>query len=198
MLLTGATAVVVVSLGLACSAFLERFKAPMSPALLRAVGCSIVIMALHKAESFWFDEYDQCPVYVTAGASSWTANPRKAVFVSFVPTFIGMLALLFLALAGPPWHLVIVTIWMGQGLHEIHHSAKTLARRRIYPGLFTAILFVAVQSFWLFPLWHDLVIGSRGAFFYGYYALLPFIFLAFYIEDKSWIRQAPRDIWHPS
>ena len=55
----------------------------------------------------------------------------------------------------------------------------------------------AAWSFALFPLWHDAVIGVRGLIFYGYYAVLPVLFLGFYFEDRKWIAVAPESIWNP-
>lgn len=198
MLLPGLTAAVVLPLSFLSPAFRSAFAAPLSPLFLGVFLASIVLMALHKLESFWFDEFDQCPVYLTSGQADWAQNPRKAVFLGFVPTFIGMLAMAFFAFLGPPWHLIIITIWLGQGAHELHHTAKSLSRRRAYPGIVTSVLFVGVMTFGLFPLWHDAVIGARGLVFYGYYALLPLVLLAFYREDRQWTALAPESIWNPA
>jgi hypothetical protein len=192
-----AAAAGVLPVALVWPAFRARFAAGLSPAFLGAFLLSAVVMALHKAESFWAGEFDQCPVYLTSGQAAWAQNPRKAIFLAFVPTFIGMLLVASLALIGPPWHLLILTIWLGQGLHELHHSAKSVARRRFYPGVFTSLIFVAVVSFGVFPRWYGAVVGSRGAIFYGYYALIPFVWLAFYAEDRSWISRADPAIWNP-
>ena len=195
MLIPALTAAVVLPLGFFSTAFRSHFAAPISPGLLLVFFASIVVMALHKLESFWFEEYEQCPVYLTSGQSAWARNPRKAVFVSFVTTFLGMLAVAFLAFVGPPWHLLMLTVWLGQGAHELHHTAKSLARGRLYPGLGTSLLFVAIMWFGVFPQWHDLVVGERGLVFFGAYALLPLTLLAFYLEDRKWISFAPPALW---
>ena len=193
MILPAITAAVVLPLSGLSSTFRSHFDAPLTPAFQWAFFASAVLMALHKVESFWFAEYDQCPVYVSQNAD----NPRKAVFLAFVPIFIGMLFFAFLGFLGPPWHLITLTIWLGQGAHELHHTAKSLARGRLYPGFVTSVLFVGVMSLSLFPLWHDAVIGARGLIFYGYYAALPVLFLGFYFEDRKWIAAAPEAIWNP-
>jgi hypothetical protein len=186
MIITGATAVLVITLCLLIPSFKAHFQAPLSERLLNFFLLSILIMALHKAESFYALEYEKCPVYLNSGRTDWAKNPRKAIFLSFVSTFIGMLFVVYLALLGPPWHLVLITIWLAQGLHECHHLAKSLARKIFYPGLFTSLLFVLVQSFAVFPLWYDQVIGNRGVIYFAYYALVPCTVLAFYFEDSAW------------
>lgn len=196
MILPALAAVAVLPLAVLSPAFRSHFAAPLSPTFQWVFLASIVLMALHKVESFWFDEFDQCPVYLTSGQTSWAQNPRKAVFLSFVPTFLGMMMMAFLAFLGPPWHLIIITIWLGQGAHELHHTAKSIARGRAYPGIVTSVLFVGVMSFGLFPMWHDAVLGARGLVFYGYYALLPCVLLGFYLEDRKWISLAPESIWN--
>lgn len=197
MLLTGLAAAITLPLAIFSPGFRSHFETPLSRELLGVFFVSAVLMALHKLESFWFEEYEQCPVYVTSGETPWAHNPRKAVFLGFVPTFIGMLFVTCLAFLGPPWHLIVLTVWLGQGAHELHHVAKSLSRGRLYPGSVTSILFVGVMWLGLFPLWHDAVFAARGLAFYGTYAALPLVVLAFFLEDRKWIAQAPRSIWSP-
>ncbi len=195
MIIPALTAAVVLPLGFFSADFRSHFTAPLSTTFQWCFFASIVAMALHKLESFWFEEFEQCPVYLTSGQSAWARNPRKAVFLSFVPTFLGMLVVTFLGFLGPPWHLLVMTVWLGQGAHELHHTAKSLSRRRVYPGTVSSVLFVAVMWFGVFPLWHDLVIGARGALFFGAYAALPLIFLGYYLEDRKWVSLAPQFAW---
>ena len=197
MIVPAVAAALVLPIGLLSSTFRSHFASPLTPALQVAFFASVVLMALHKLESFWFGEYDQCPVYVTQANSGFADNPRRAQFLTFVPTFLGMLTFAFLAFLGPPWHLITLTVWLGQGLHELHHLAKSAARGRAYPGIVTSILFVGVMSFAVFPMWHAAVIGARGLIFYGYYALMPLVLLGHYVEDKKWISKAPESIWNP-
>lgn len=197
MLLPALTGAIVLPLALVSPAFRAHFGAPLSPALQGIFFASIVLMVLHKVESYWAGEFDQCPVYRSQGETDWAQNPRQAVFLGFVPVFLGMLLMAFLAFLGPPWHLVLLTIWLGQGLHEVHHAAKSLARGRAYPGIVTSVLFVGVMTLGLFPLWHDSVIGARGLLYYGYYATLPLVFLGFLAEDRRWIARTPASVWNP-
>lgn len=194
MIIPALTAAVVLSLGLLSPDFRGHFSAPLSPALQWVFFATIVVMALHKLESFWFEEYEQCPVYLTSGQAEWARNPRKVLFLTFVPTFLGMLGVAFLAFLGPPWHLLVLTVWLGQGAHELHHTAKSLSRGRVYPGTASSLLFVGLMWFGVFPLWHDLVFGARGAGFFGVYAALPLVFLAYYLEDRRWVARAPASL----
>ena len=195
MIIPALTAAIVLPLGLFSAEFRGHFAAPLSPTFQWIFLASIVAMALHKLESFWFEEFEQCPVYLTSGQTQWARNPRKAVFLGFVPTFIGMLSVAYLAFLGPPWHLLVITVWIGQGAHELHHAAKSLARGRLYPGIATSLLFVGVIWFGVFPQWHDLVLGARGLVFFGAYAVLPLAFLGYYLEDRKWISLAPASLW---
>jgi hypothetical protein len=187
MLLPGLAAGVVLPLALLSSSFRSHFSAALSPQLQFAFFASVVAMALHKVESFLFAEYDHCPVYLTNDRAPWAQNPRKAVFLAFCPIFIGMLFFACLAVFGPPWHLILITVWLGQGLHEFHHLGKSLARGRAYPGIVTSILFVGVMCLGVFPLWHEAVLGERGVVFYLFYSALPYVLLAFYLEDRRWL-----------
>lgn len=197
MIVPAITGALVLPLALFSSTFRSFFASPLTPAFQGVFFASVVLMVLHKVESYWFGEFDQCPVYASSATSSFADNPRKAVFMTFVPTFLGMLIFAFLAFLGPPWHLITLTVWLGQGAHELHHLAKSAARGRLYPGIVTSVLFVVVMSFGLFPMWHDAVIGARGLIFSGYYAALPLVFLAHYLEDRKWISVAPESIWNP-
>ena len=195
MIIPALTAAVVLPLAFFSADFRSHFASSLPPALQWLFLASVVTMALHKLESFWFEEYEQCPVYLTSGQAEWARNPRKTLFLGFVPIFLAMLGVAYLAFLGPPWHLIVITVWLGQGAHELHHAAKSLARKQLYPGSGTSLLFVAVIWLGVFPQWNDLVIGARGAFFYGAYALLPLLFLGHYLEDRKWISLAPISLW---
>jgi hypothetical protein len=195
MIIPALTAAIVLPLGLFSAGFRSHFTAPLSPAFQWTFLASIVAMALHKLESFWFEEYEQCPVYLTNGQAQWAQNPRKLLFLGFVPTFLGMMGFAYLGFIGPPWHLLAMTVWLGQGVHEMHHAAKSLSRRRAYPGIASSFLFVGVMWLGIFPMWHDLVIGARGVIFYGAYAVLPLVFLGYYLEDRKWTSLAPASLW---
>ena len=198
MLITAFTAWVVVTFCIFHPSAMVLFGKMPTPALMHAFLASIILMALHKTESFSKAEFDHCPVYLTSGQAPWAQNCRKAIFVSFVTTFIGMLVLVYLVLLGPPWPIALLAVWLGQGLHEFHHLAKSWVRRSFYPGVFSSIAFVLVQSFWVFPQWFKLVFPKGGPLsaslgetvFIAYYVSLPLVLLAFILEDQSWTSTA--------
>ena len=196
MIITAAVAVVTFPLIYLDDEVRARFHKPVGDDVAAIFLLGAVVMAAHKLESLLTHEYEQCPVYLTQ-ARQWGADPARAIFLTFVPTFIGMLMVVALALIGPPWQLAIVTVWLAHGLHELHHVGKSIARRRIYPGLVSSLVFVVVQSGLLFPRWYDLVASERGALFNAYYLMLPMVVLAFYLEDRRWISHTPRRIWDP-
>jgi hypothetical protein len=189
MALTYVTAILAVILGLMIPTFAEMFTHPVSPALLQAFLVSIGLMILHKGESYWTKEYDRCPVYLASTRASWSKNPRQVLFVGFVGTFLILMLALYLAMKGPPWILLLLTIWLAQGLHEIHHSAKCLAERRYYPGTVSSIVFVAYVGLYVFPHWYDLVVAERGFYFHLYYYLYVPVFIAFYFEHRCWLKR---------
>jgi hypothetical protein len=190
MIITAAAAVVTFPLVYFNDTVRARFDRAIGDDITSLFMLGAIVMALHKLESLLTHEYEHCPVYLTQ-AHQWGSDPARAIFVTFVPTFLGMLMIVALALFGPPWHLAIVTVWLAHGLHELHHVAKSISRRRIYPGLVSSILFVAVQSGLLFPQWYALVVGERGALFDAYYLALPLVVLAYYVEDRRWIARTP-------
>jgi hypothetical protein len=146
---------------------------------------SVVLMTVHKVESYYFGEFEVCPVYLTVG-KSWEKNVRRAGFEVFVSAFLGGMFLLALALRGAPWPLLLMSVWLAQGLHEIHHLAKTLVRRRYYPGLVSALLFTALIDVALFPNWYAALHVESQLGFYAYYAVQPLVLLAFFLEDRKW------------
>jgi hypothetical protein len=165
----------------------QIFSGTPSIAFLNSFLVSICLMTVHKIESYLTHEYDVCPVYLTNGQASWAQNPRQAIFVAFVSTFIGMSFMMFLIFKGPPWPLLLLSIWMAQGLHEFHHSAKSLAQKSYYSGTISALLFTAQIDIFVFPKWYgDLGLASTAGF-YAYYLIQPVVFLGFYLEHRGWL-----------
>lgn len=195
MVLTWGTGVIVVPLTFFAASFRQHFEAGLSHELYWAFVASVIAMAAHKIESFLTGEFDQCPVYLTTG-NSLKGEVRKGVFVGFVPTFVGMTFVVMLALYGPPWPLVICVVWLAQGLHELHHTAKSLSRRSLYPGSITSLVFVGIMAGFFYPLWFEQVVGS-GPWLYVYWLAIPVVFVAFYLEDRWWTSRVPESIWRP-
>lgn len=195
MVMVYATATLVVLAGLFLPPVSVWFSPKPSTELLNVFLVSIVIMAIHKFESYKSKEFDRCPVYLATGSHArWMKQPREVLFVGFVGTFLILMVVINLVMRGAPWPLLLMLIWLAQGLHEIHHSAKTCIERRYYPGVVSSLLFVLHIDLFMVPLWFQHVFGGFHWSGYLYYASQPIIFLAFAIEHRSWclkIRTSP-------
>jgi hypothetical protein len=172
------TVAIVFPLALFSSSIRAHFEGVLTPGLQSAFLASVVLFAVHQSEGFCSREHDE--------------GERQGVFVTFVPGFVVLLAMAFLGFLGPPWHLIILTVWLALGVQELHHLGKSFARGVAHPGVVTSFFFVVVTCCGLFPLWHDAVLGARGAGFYGFYAALPLVVLAFWLEERRWLRAGPR------
>lgn len=170
-------------------ALIERFRQPLSQGLYFWFAISCVVMGLHKLESYIAGEFDQCPVYLYQGTLPLARDPRRLNFVVFVGTFLAMLLLCVLLMYGMPWPRILIGIWVGQGLHELHHSAKSVQRKLFYPGVFTSILFVWIMGARVFPLWWTSSFPEYSQFTAYYPVLAAVIWGAFFREDRLWIRR---------
>lgn len=186
MIITLSAAVMALIGGLFIPDVSVLFSEAPSPTLLNAFFVSICLLTVHKIESYLTREYDVCPVYLTNGQASWTQNNRQTIFLAFVPILLGMSFMLFLVMKGPPWPLLLLLIWISQGLHELHHSGKSLAQKKYYSGVISSLIFVLQIDFFLFPEWYAQLHMENEIAFYLYYALQPFVLLAFYLEHRRW------------
>ena len=187
MVLTWGTGLVAVLGGAFFPAWVTAFDQPVSKGLLDAFLVSIGVMVLHKLESYLTGEYEVCPVYVTNGEQRWARDARQAMFVSFVGTFLVLIIALALVMRGGYWPLLLLSVWMAQGVHEWHHLAKSLAAGRYYPGSVTSLFYVLSVVLWVFPEWVVLIDGPTRAITLGYWAIQPAVFLGFYLEYRSWL-----------
>ncbi len=183
MAITYVTAIVAIAAGLAAPSDPTFMRAPSGP-LLDGFLVSLAVMAVHKAECYWTREYEVCPVYVTAARGR---DPRQTLFIGFVVTFLAMMGFVFLVLRGPPWPLLMLAVWLAQGLHEIHHAAKSAAQRSYYPGTATALLFVAAIDLLVFPRWYALLEIDGRLGLHAFYAVQPIVFVAFWLEHRRWL-----------
>lgn len=196
MCITWMSGAVALAAGLLYAPAQRAFDTAPPEALLDAFLVTVVVMAVHKVESYLTGEFNQCPVYFTSGNASWAQNPRQAIFAAFVSTFLGMMFLVYLTMRGGHWPMLLMGVWAAQGLHEYHHSAKSLARRSYYPGTVTGLLFAAAVGGLLFPAWAG-ALGVSGPLFYAFYAAQPLVLLAFYLEDRRWLAGAAEAGFRP-
>jgi hypothetical protein len=187
MIITGISAVLALLLGLFVPSSHPVFAAPATDRLLDAFLITILAMVVHKVESYWTGEYARCPVYLTSVHRARGQHPGRLLFQGFVPAVLGGLVLLYFMMRGPPWVLLLLLVWLGQGLHEWHHAAKTLAERRYYPGTVSGLLFVGLMDGLLYPAWSDALPVEPGGWLSAYYAAQPVMFAAYWLEHRGWI-----------
>ncbi len=186
MVLTYGSGIVAGIIGLGIPSWRAVFEAEASPQLLNYFLVSIFVLIAHKVESYFWGEYDACPVYRTLGEGA-KANPRQQTFLTAIPLMMIGLLLVAMVMRGSPWVLLFFLIWAGQGLHEWHHLAKTLAARRYYPGLFTGLAFVGSVALLVFPAWVESLGVDRTWWYRIYYGLHPVIIIAFYLEHRGYL-----------
>ncbi|MCB9759890.1 MAG: hypothetical protein H6739_08655 [Alphaproteobacteria bacterium] len=186
MALTWMTALVAIPAGLLSADAAAFFDHPLPVALQDALLLSVFLMAAHKGESYLQGEFNHCPVYLTSAQTRWGRNPREALFVGFVGTFLGLMLLVAMVMRGGPWPMLLLAIWLAQGLHELHHTGKSLARGYYYPGTLTGLAFTLFLDVAVFPLWLEtLGLGMETSWLY--YGLQPLVILAFFLEDRRWL-----------
>lgn len=164
----------------------DIFAAEPDQGLLDALMVTVVAMIVHKGESYRLREWDRCPVYQTSTREPWAADRGQLLFLGFVPTFLGLLLLFALVLRGPPWPLLLLSLWSVQGLHEVHHVAKTAVERSYYPGTASAVLFVASIDALLVPrLVEHLALDSSWPLA-AFYVLQAVMLIAYVVEHGRW------------
>jgi hypothetical protein len=193
MAITWVTALSAVGTGLLLPSLHPVFAGAPSIRLANFLLASVAVIAAHKVESYVTREFDQCPVYLGIDTAPWAPSVRQAAFVVFCSVFLGLLLLVALVIRGGPWPMLALAVWAAQGLHELHHAAKSVARRAYYPGTATAVLFVLFMDLGFVPAYvAELALGSgvRGVIL-AYWLSQPLVFLAFWLEDLAWLRKAP-------
>lgn len=186
MIVTGLAAAAAIGLGFFVPASHAMFDAPPTNALLDAFLVTVLAMTAHKVESYAQGEYARCPVYLTNVNRERDRHPGRLLFQGFVPTVIGGLLLAYFLMRGQPWVLLMMLVWLGQGLHELHHAAKTLAERRYYPGTISGLLFVLLVDVLFYPAWLDALTVEAGPWRWAYLAAQPVLFIGYYAEHRGW------------
>lgn len=106
---------------------------------------SVVLMLLHKIESFYTNEYHACPVYARLAREAKTV--QEALFKTFCTCLFAALAMI---LAIWQWGdraiTVLLVIWAFTFVHEIHHPVQTFISGSYYSGTITAWAYVLFGS----------------------------------------------------
>ena len=186
MIVVGIAAAAILVIGFFLPGLHPIFAAEPDRGLLDALMVTVVAMILHKGESYRFREWERCPVYQTSTREPWAEARGQLLFLGFVPTFLGLLLLLALVLRGPPWPLLGLFLWCSQGLHEVHHVAKSLVERSLYPGTVTSVRFVASVDALLVPrvAGHLAIEGSAPLI--AFYAVQVGMLAAYVVEHRGW------------
>jgi hypothetical protein len=190
MAVTWITALAALATGLFIPRLHPVFAASPSSRLLDLLVISVIIMGVHKVESFFTREFDHCPVYLGLRSGRFGGDPLALAFFTFCAVFLAMMVLVALAMRDAPWPLLVISIWCAQGLHELHHAAKSLSRRRYYPGTITGLLFTAFIAAAFVPAYLACLDVDGTAVHTVYLAAIPVLFCGFYLEDRAWFRRA--------
>jgi hypothetical protein len=146
----------------------------------------VAVELLHKVESFVMGEFDHCPIYLAAAVSTWSANVRSGLFVTFVASMQVFTLLIVLIMHGEPWPLLLIAVWAAQGLHEVHHSAKSVAMGGYYPGTWSSLLFIGWSAGFLVPAWlraWSAPVWAPAA----YVVAIAVLFVAYWAEHRIWL-----------
>lgn len=192
MVITWSTALAILLVGLAVPSMHPIFAGPPSTRLLNLLLLSVGLMAVHKIECYATREWEQCPVYLGIPSAPWARGVRETAFVVFCSLDVAYMLLIALALRGPPWAMLVMAILCAQGLHELHHPAKSLARRRYYPGTASAILFVLFIDLLFAPEYFARLRLPSGNALVWFYVVQPMVLVAFWLEDRAWLAAWPR------
>lgn len=186
MALTGVAVVGMLAVGLAVPSLHPALAGGVPDGLRDAFALSVGLMVAHKIESYAAREWEVCPVYRTLVHDAVQRPLGEVLFLTLIPAVLGAFVLIALLVRGGPWPLLVLGMWLGQGLHEWHHLGKSLARRRYYPGLVTGTLFAAHAAGAYAPAWLAAVGGAPtwGAAAFAGLALAALV--AFYLEDRAW------------
>ena len=106
---------------------------------------SIVLMLLHKIESFYTNEYHACPVYERLAREARTV--QEALFKTFCTClFVALVIILAIWQWGDRAITILLVIWAFTFVHEIHHPVQTFISGSYYSGTVTAWAYVVFGS----------------------------------------------------
>lgn len=140
---------------------LDHVEAAFTGSLRRAFLLTLLLMGVHLGERIAFRSPRR--------PEPPTIAPEAPFLVGFALGLLPMLVMLYLALLGPPYHVVLLTIWIATGHQVALRIGEALAQRRPIPGTFSGVIFTTTMGLLLFPAAHDLVFATRGIPFQGYY-----------------------------
>lgn len=125
---------------------------PMSSRITQLFALSVGTMLLHKVECYWAEEWLESPLFQTLVALGHRVDPDpdhvlgEAMFLVFVTWLFAGLFMGWLVLRGGGWAWTALAVWGGTFVLEWHHVVRAIARGGYYPGLITALVYLAVMA----------------------------------------------------
>lgn len=110
---------------------------------------SILLMLLHKVESYRTHEWEFAPGYQYALSLGFEKGPL--LFLTFVSILFLGLFWCFLIMAWRWGQWLLLTVWGLTFLLEWHHVWRTLQAGEYYSGLITALLYICFGLLY----WHE-------------------------------------------
>jgi hypothetical protein len=121
-------------------------------------GGSILLMAAHKVESWFANEWVESPLYQwvigrgsTLSGSSEDAMGATVFLVFVVWLFIG-LALMFMSMWGRRGQLLALSLWGLTFLLEWHHLVRSAMSGHYEPGVVTSVPYLLLMAYY----WREL------------------------------------------
>lgn len=130
-----------------------RFEAP-SPRMVGWFAVAVAAMAAHKVECWYEREWLVSPLFARliglaeAHGSSTADAIGAALFASFVWWLFVGLAMVLATLWGGRGPIVVLGLWGLTFALEWHHLARAVTAWDYYPGLYTAVVYVAIGPFY--------------------------------------------------
>jgi len=129
------------------------FDAP-SPRLVGWFAVAVVAMAAHKVECWYAREWLDSPLFARLihAAQAQGTTPEDAIGAAFFASFVFWLfvglTMVLLTLRGGRGPLVVLGLWGLTFVLEWHHVARSVAAWQYYPGLYTAVVYLAIGPFY--------------------------------------------------
>ena len=112
---------------------------------------SLILMFMHKVESYYTREWTVCRFYSGLKKISFLQEHGEIVFLVFCTTFLLSTILMLLMICYEQWIHYNLLIWGCQLINETHHISKAIMRKAYYSGSYSAVLLVLWANLHYFP-----------------------------------------------
>jgi hypothetical protein len=120
---------------------------------------SVVVMGVHKVECWWTEEWVESPFFqlLVSLGPELDRDPAhafgEALFLVFVTWLFAGLLMGWLLMRGGAAAWAALAVWGLTFVLEWHHLARSAARGGYYPGLYSALVYLAVMALYQRELW---------------------------------------------